>query len=66
MKTRFLLEVFVIWPVVNQGREGFCSFGAVGECTKHAYTPSLPAHNAFFLQARPKRKTLMCSSTATI
>ncbi len=27
----------------------FCSFGAVGECAKHAYAPSPTAHNAFSL-----------------
>jgi hypothetical protein len=38
---------FWIWPVIKQGRVRFCLFGATGECTKHAYAPSPPAHNAF-------------------
>jgi hypothetical protein len=46
---RAYLEVFWIWPVINQGREWFCSLGAVGECAKHAYAPFPNAHYAFFL-----------------
>jgi hypothetical protein len=42
-------KFFCIWPVTNQGRARFCSFGAVGECAKHAYAPSPTANNAFFL-----------------
>jgi hypothetical protein len=60
------LDVFLMWPLINQGRARFFSFGAVGECAKHAYAPSPTAHDAFFLQARPKRKTLMYSLMATI
>jgi hypothetical protein len=40
---------------MNQGRARFCSFGAVGECTKSAYMPST-AHKAFFLTSHVKRK----------
>jgi hypothetical protein len=46
---RTYLEVFGIRPVINQGRARFFSFGAGGECAKHAYGPSPTAHNAFFL-----------------
>jgi hypothetical protein len=42
-------KFFRIWPVINQGRARFCSFGAVEECAKHAYVPSSTAQNAFFL-----------------
>jgi hypothetical protein len=37
----------------------FCSFGTSGECAKHAYAPSPTAHINFFLQVRPKRRTLI-------
>ncbi len=51
-------KFFEFFPVINQGRAWFFSFGAVGECAKHAYAPSPTAHNAFFFQARPKRITI--------
>jgi hypothetical protein len=54
---------FFIWPVISQVRAGFNSFGAVGQCRKHASGPSPTVYNAFFLQARPK--TLICSPEAT-
>jgi hypothetical protein len=44
----------------------FCSFGTIGESAKHAYAPSPTAHIAFFLQARPTGKTLICSSMETV
>ena len=46
---RTYLEFFFIWPVINQGRARFSSFGPVGECAKHAHAPYPTAHNAFFL-----------------
>jgi hypothetical protein len=52
-------EVFCIWPICNQGRVHFCSFGTSGECAKHAYAPSPTAHITFFLLVRPKRRTLI-------
>jgi hypothetical protein len=53
--------IFEFGLLLIKVRARFCSFGAVGECAKHAYAPSPTAHNIFFLQARPKRKTFMCS-----
>jgi hypothetical protein len=52
------LEVFRICPVIFQGRARFCSFGAVGECAKHAYAPSPTAHNAFFLTSYAQNKNI--------
>jgi hypothetical protein len=53
---RTYLEVFLIWPVIHQGRAKFCSFGAVGDCAKRAYAPSPTAHNAFFLTSWAQKK----------
>jgi hypothetical protein len=41
-------------------------FGAIGECAKCAYVPSPIGRNAFFSQDRPKRKSPIKSSMATI
>jgi hypothetical protein len=38
----------LVWIERIGGFARFCSFGAVGECAKHAYAPSPAAHNAFF------------------
>ncbi len=64
---RKYIEVFLIIPVINQGRVSFYSCDAWGECSKWAYAPSPTMYVRtmhFFLQTRPN-KILMRSSMAT-
>ncbi len=53
---RMYQEVFRIWPVIFQGRARYCSFGVVGECDKHASSPSPTAAQCIFSYKLDQKK----------